>query len=112
MGSDTSERRYVIPPAVQADRMQRYAVSLLVGSFAFMGLNYESLTLEKVVWFASGILATFSLLCAIAVVILHAIAWNFDRLRDEWAGQRTSQEVGTPDPEAPPRSSSHTLADG
>ena len=109
---DTKERRHVIPPAVQASRMQRYSVYLLVGSFLVLGVNYQSLTLEKVLWFASGILATFSLLCAIAVVILHAIAWNFDRLRDEWAGQRTSQEVGTPDPEAPPRSSSHTLADG
>ena len=93
---DTSERKHVIPPHVQATRMQRYSLYLLVGAFAFIGANYPSLTMSSVLWFAAGICAAFALLCAIAVVILQAIAWNFDRLREEQRGLRTSQDLRQP----------------
>ncbi len=95
---DTSERKHVIPPHVQAARMQRYSVYLLVGAFALVGVNYASLTMSAVLWFAAGISAAFALLCAIAVVILNAIAWNFDRLREEQIGLRSSQDFREPDP--------------
>ena len=95
---DTSERKHVIPPHVQAARMQRYSIYLLVGAFALVGVNYTSLTMSAVLWFAAGISAAFALLCAIAVVILHAIAWNFDRLREEQIGLRSSQDFRGPDP--------------
>ena len=95
---DTSERKHIIPPHVQAARMQRYSIYLLVAAFAVIGLNYQSLTMSSVLWFAAGISAAFALLCAVAVVILHAIAWNFDRLREELTGLRTSQDVRQPGP--------------
>jgi len=93
---DTSEKRQVIPPHVEATRMQRYSIYLMVGSFALVGVNYASLTMASVLWFAAGICAGFALLCAITVVILHAIAWNFDRLREEQTGLRTSQDFRDP----------------
>ena len=96
--SDTLERKHIIPPHVQAARMQRYSIYLLVAAFAVIGLNYQSLTMSSVLWFAAGISAAFALLCAIAVIILNAIAWNFDRLREEQAGLRTSQDVRLEDP--------------
>ncbi len=97
---DTSEKKHVIPPHVQAARMQRYSLYLLVGAFAFVGANYSSLTMSSALWFAAGICAGFALLCAIAVVILQAIAWNFDRLREEQTGGRPSQDVRQVGPEA------------
>ena len=93
---DTSEKRHVIPPHVEAARMQRYSIYLMIGSFALVGANYASLTMASVLWFAAGICAGFALLCAITVVILHAIAWNFDRLREEQAGLRTSRDFRDP----------------
>ena len=102
MTNGTTERRHVIPPAVQAARMQRYSVYLVVLSFIIVGANYQSLTMESVLWFAAGITAAFSLLCATTVVALHAIAWNFDRLRDELAGRRTGLAVGATEAESGP----------
>ncbi len=96
---DTSERKHIIPPHVQAARMQRYSLYLLVGAFAFVRANYSSLTMSSALWFAAGICAGFALLCAIAVVILQAIAWNFDRLREEQTGGRPSQDVRQVGPE-------------
>ena len=78
--------------------MQRYSLYLLGVAFALIGLNYPSLTMSSVLWFAAGLCAAFALLCAIAVVILQAIAWNFDRLREEQSGLRTSQDLRQPDP--------------
>ncbi len=111
MSDPKLERRHVIPPAVQAARMQRYSVYLMVLAFIIVAANYQSLTTGTILWFAAGITVTFSLLCAVTVVILHAIAWNFDRLRDEWAGQRTAREVGAPDPQDAPLVSPHALAE-
>ncbi len=94
--ADTFERKHIITPHVEAARMQRYSVYLLLGAFALVGVNYTSLTMASVLWFAAGICAAFALLCAITVVILHAIAWNFDRLREEQAGLRSSQDFRDP----------------
>jgi hypothetical protein len=106
-----AKRRYVIPPSVQADRMHRYSIHLVLASFLLVGANYQSLTITNVLWFAAGITAAFSLLCAICVVMLHAVAWNFDRLREELRGGRAAQAVGTPDPTAPRRPSGLGLED-
>ncbi len=95
---DTSESKTVIPPHVQAARMQRYSVYLIIGAFAFVGANYSSLTMSSVLWFAAGICAAFALLCAVTVVILQAIAWNFDRIREEQKGRRPSQDLRPPGP--------------
>ncbi len=111
MSNATTEHRHVIPPAVQAARMQRYSVYLVVLAFIIVGANYQALTMASVLWFAAGLTAAFSLLCATAVVILDAIAWNFDRLQSELAGRRSAQSVGAPDPESAPRTSKHALTD-
>ncbi len=103
-------RRVVIPPAVQAMRMQRYSVYLLVIAFLLVGANYQSLTLEAVLWFAAGLSAAFSILCAICVVILNGLAWNFGRLREELRGGRSSQGVVSRD-EATSRPTWHGIAD-
>ncbi len=76
-------RKYVIPPAVLAHRMQRYAVYLMVCAFVLMLANVRALTVEAVLWFAAGIAAAFALLCAIAAVILNAIQWSFERLKED-----------------------------
>jgi len=79
-------RKHVIPPAVMAHRMQRYSVVLIVIAFLLIGLNFTTLSREVLLWFAAGISGVFALLCAIAVVILNALAWNFERLRLELHG--------------------------
>lgn len=87
------ERKHVIPPAVMAHRMQRYAIYLMVLAFVLMAVNFRALSLEAVLWFASGLVAAFALLCAVAVVTLHAVAWNFDRMREELRGGRQATDL-------------------
>ena len=111
MSNGTPERRHVIPPAVQAARMQRYSLYLVTLAFIIVGANYQALTMASVLWFAAGLTAAFSLLCAIAVVILNAIAWNFDRLQSE-LGRRAAQSVAVPDPESAPPSSKRVTGGG
>ena len=101
MTSAPPGRKYVIPPHVQAARMYRYSIYLLVAGFVIIGVNYRSLTMSGVLWFAAGLCAGFALLCATAVVILHAIAWNFDRLRDEWAERRKAESLDGKETESP-----------
>ena len=79
-------RKHVIPPAVMAHRMQRYSIVLMIFAFVLVGFNLPTLSLEKVLWFAAGVMAMFAILCAVAVVILNASAWNFDRLKQELHG--------------------------
>jgi hypothetical protein len=111
MNTATTERRTVIPPAVQAARMQRYSLYLVILAFIIVGANYQALTMPSVLWFAAGITAAFSLLCAITVVILEAIAWNFDRLRSELALRPSAQSVAAPDTDSAPPASRHALTD-
>lgn len=86
-------RKYVIPPAVLAHRMQRYAVYLMVCAFLLLAVNVSALSVSAVLWFAAGLTAAFALLCATTVVVLHAIAWNFDRLREELQGGRQATDM-------------------
>ena len=69
-----------------AQRMQRYSISLMIMAFILVVMNLPTLTLEKVLWFAAGVMAMFAILCGVAVVILNASAWNFDRLKQEMHG--------------------------
>ena len=79
-------RKHVIPPAVMAHRMQRYSIILMIIAFLLIGLNFTTLSREVVLWFAAGITAMFAILCAVTVVILNALAWNFERLKLELHG--------------------------
>ena len=73
-------RKHVIPPAILAVRMQRYSVYLMLLAFGLLAVNFRNLTATNVIWYASILCAVFAILCAVAVTILNAIAWNFDRL--------------------------------
>jgi hypothetical protein len=86
-------RKHVIPPAILAHRMERYAVYLIAVAFLLMGLNFGALSLEAVLWFATGLAAAFALLCAIAVVVLNGIAWNFERIKEELRGGREAVDM-------------------
>lgn len=86
-------RKYVIPPAVLAHRMQRYAVYLMVCAFLLLAVNLSALSVSAVLWFAAAIAAAFALLCATTVAVLNAIAWNFDRLREELQGGRQATDM-------------------
>ena len=76
-------RKFVIPPAVLANRMQRYAVYLMVCAFVLMLANVRALSLGAVLWFATAMAAAFALLCAVTAVILNGIQWNFERLKED-----------------------------
>jgi hypothetical protein len=76
-------RKYVIPPAVLANRMQRYAVYLIVCAFVLLLANVRALSVEAILWFATAMAAAFALICAVTAVILNAIQWNFERLKEE-----------------------------
>jgi membrane protease YdiL (CAAX protease family) len=82
------EKKYVVPPAVMAHRMQRYSVALIILAFLIVALTYTSPAPPILLWFAAGLSAVFALMCAVTVTVLHAIAWNFDRLREELRGGR------------------------
>jgi hypothetical protein len=79
-------RKHIIPPAVMAHRMQRYGMSLTIVALMLIVLNFTALSREVVLWFLAGLTAVFSLLCAVTVVILNALAWNFERLKLELQG--------------------------
>jgi hypothetical protein len=76
-------RKFVIPPAVLANRMQRYAVYLIVCAFALMLANVRALSLEALLWFATAMAAAFALLCGVTAVILNAVQWTFERLKED-----------------------------
>ncbi|MFQ5704654.1 MAG: hypothetical protein ACE5HT_11600 [Gemmatimonadales bacterium] len=80
------ERKHVIPPALMAHRMQRYSLALMILAFVFFVPMLGDLTMEKVLWFGAGVTAVLAIMCAIAVAILHALAWNFDRMKMEMHG--------------------------
>jgi len=69
-----------------AHRMQRYSLAFIIIAFLIVALNWAQVTMPIVLWVAAGVAGAFALMCAITVVILHAIAWNFDRLRAELRG--------------------------
>jgi hypothetical protein len=76
-------RKFVIPPAILANRMQRYAIYLIVCAFALMLANVRALNIGALLWFATAMAAAFALLCAVTTVILNAIQWNFERLKED-----------------------------
>jgi hypothetical protein len=66
-------RKFVIPPAVLANRMQRYAVYLIVCAFVLMLANVRT------------------------AVILNAVQWNFERLREDlMTGGRQAVDMHDP----------------
>ena len=86
-------RKHVIPPAVLAHRMERYAIYLIAIAFLLMAVNLSALSLEAVLWFATGLATAFALLCGVAVVVLNGIAWNFERIQEELRGGREAVDM-------------------
>ncbi len=86
-------KKHVIPPAVMAHRMQRYSLLLMILAFFLLVPMLNALTLENVLWFAATIVAVFAIMCAVTVVILHALAWNFDRIKQELQGGRDAADM-------------------
>ncbi|UCF41298.1 MAG: hypothetical protein JSW43_02895 [Gemmatimonadota bacterium] len=78
-------RKFVIPPGALAQRMQRYAVYLIVCCFVLMLANVQAVSLDALLWFATAMAAAFALLCGVTAVILHAIQWKFERLMEDLA---------------------------
>lgn len=76
-------RKFVIPPAILAHRMQRYAVYLIVCAFVLMLANVRGVSLEALLWFATAMASAFALLCAVTAVILNAVQWSFERLKED-----------------------------
>lgn len=87
------QRKYVVPPAVMAFRMHRYSIALIIMAILLVILNFSMVNLPVLLWFAAGLAAVFALMCAVTVVVLNAIAWNFDRLREELRGGREATDM-------------------
>ncbi len=76
-------KKHVNLPALLAFRMQRYSILLIVVAMVSLFFNRGEITGGTALWFIAGLSAVFALLCGIGVTILDAIAWNFERLREE-----------------------------
>lgn len=90
---DDGPRKHVIPPAVMANRMSRYSVYLMGCAFLLVAANYQALSLSAVLWFAAVVCTTFALLCAVTVIVLRGVAWNFDRMAEELRGGRAGMSM-------------------
>jgi hypothetical protein len=94
-------KRHVIPPAVEAERMQRYSVLLMIGGFVLLGANYAELTPSNLLWFAALLLAVVAIVLASAAVVMRGLQWHYDRLADEFRGiaRVTSTDISGRSPE-------------
>lgn len=79
-------KRHVIPPAVEADRMRRYSVLLMIGGFVLLGANVQELTPSNLLWFGAMLLAVVAIVLASAAVVMRGLQWHYDRLADEFRG--------------------------
>ncbi len=86
-------RKHVNLPALLAHKLQRYSMMLIVAAFVLIGFNFEVVTRESVLWFMAGLCAAMAVLYGVATTILDAIAWNFERLRDELGFDPGSIEI-------------------
>ena len=77
---------YVNLPGLLALRTQRYAIYLSILAIVLVVFNSSAITQESVLWFLALVAALFAIVCAICVTLLDAIAWNFERLREELHG--------------------------
>lgn len=105
---ETQPKRHVIPPAVEAERMRRYSVLLMIGAFLLLGLNVAELTPARLLWFAALLLAVMAIVVGAAGVVMRGLQWHYDRLAEEFRGHArvTSTDVSgartAPEPATPP----------
>jgi hypothetical protein len=83
---ESAPKRHVIPPAVEAERMRRYSVILMVIAFVLLGFNHAELTTARLLWFLAMLLAVFAIVLGAAGVVMRGLQWHYDRLADEMRG--------------------------
>jgi len=83
---DSAPKRHVIPPAVEADRMRRYSVILMIIAFVFLGANHAELTTARLLWFLALLLAVMAIVLGASAVVMRGLQWHYDRLADELKG--------------------------
>ena len=91
----SAPKRQVIPPAVEAQRMTRYSVLLMIGAFFLVGLNLAELTPSRLFWFGAILLGDIGIVVGATSVVLRGLQWHYDRLAEELRGhaRTTSSEV-------------------
>jgi len=105
---ESAPKRHVIPPAVEAERMRRYSVILMVVAFVLLGLNVQELTPSRLLWFGALLLAVMGIVVGAAGVVMRGLQWHYDKLADEFRGHPrvTSTDVSggirAPEGGAPP----------
>ena len=83
---ESAPKRHVIPPAVEAERMRRYSVILMVVAFVMLGLNIQELTPARLLWFGALLLAVMGIVLGAAGVVMRGLQWHYDKLADEFRG--------------------------
>ncbi|MGA2382190.1 MAG: hypothetical protein ABSG61_02040 [Gemmatimonadales bacterium] len=83
---ESAPKRHVIPPAVEAERMRRYSVFLVVGAFVLLGLNFSELTPARLLWFGAVLLGVMGIVLGAAGVVMRGLQWHYDKLADEFRG--------------------------
>jgi hypothetical protein len=83
---ESQPRRQVIPPAVEAVRMRRYSVFLVIGAFVLLGLNFVELTPARLLWFGAILLGVMGIVLGAAGVVMRGLQWHYDKLADEFRG--------------------------
>jgi len=84
---ESAPKRQVIPPAVEAERMRRYSVILMVAAFVLLGLNVQELTPSRLLWFGALLLAVMGIVLGAAGVVMRGLQWHYDKLADEFRGK-------------------------
>ena len=83
---ESTPKRQVIPPAVEAERMRRYSVVLIIGAFFLVGLNFAELTPARLLWFGALLLGVMGIVVGAAGVVMRGLQWHYDKLADEFRG--------------------------
>ena len=88
---DSAPKRHVIPPAVEAERMRRYSVFLMIGAFLLVGLNFAELTPARLLWFGAVLLGVMIVFAASRDMLRPLVA-------HEWRQTPAAGVATTPDP--------------
>ena len=83
---ESTPKRHVLPPAVEAERMRRYSVILVIGAFFLVGLNFNELTPARLLWFGALLLGVMGIVLGAAGVVMRGLQWHYDKLADEFRG--------------------------
>jgi hypothetical protein len=83
---ESTPKRHVLPPAVEAERMRRYSVVLVIGAFFLVGLNFSELTPTRLLWFGAVLLGVMGIVVGAAGVVMRGLQWHYDKLAEEFRG--------------------------